>query len=138
MQTVSTDNEVKSACRCVAEDDVNAVGVLGELRNGVIEEIFHLVADSAVEQVNEVAAEDLDLRDEPLPVEIVRADGRPTAAVFVYPGDAGLFEANAAGIFKHAHAFDHGAPCATQIHRLSACARSRRDLDDSNGEAVVA
>lgn len=138
MQPVGTDDEVKSAWWRVAEDHFDATSILCKSHYGVVEEVFHLVIESAVKQVDEVAAKDLDLRNEPLPVEVVGANCRPSAALLVDPGDAGLVEADAAGIIEHAHTFDDGTPRAAQVHCLSARTRGRRYLNDGNRETVAA
>src|SRR5699024_4342548 len=119
MQAVGADDNVESTSRRVPEDDIDPFGVLGEARDGVTEEVFDLVVELAVKQIHEVAAEDFDLGDESLPVEIVGPDGRAGAASLVDPRDPGLVESDSASLAEQAHSFDHRSPGSSQIHSLS-------------------
>src|SRR5699024_3274414 len=83
MERVGADDEIESAWQCITEGDVHTVLVLLKCRDDIAEEPLNLLIKLPMKQIDEVAAKDLDLRDEALsPKSVCRHGGAdPTARI---------------------------------------------------------
>jgi hypothetical protein len=91
-----------------------------------------------VEHLREVAAQHLDLGDEPLAAEGVGRHARPDAAGGVDPGDASLVEGDGAHVVHQAHAVDDRPARTAQVDGLTSLPEGGRALDHGDREAVLA
>ena len=74
VQPVGADHEVEAPPVAAREGDVDPVRVLGELGDPVAEDVLDTVAGVVVQHLGEVSAQDLDLRDVPVAVVVLRAE----------------------------------------------------------------
>ena len=84
VQPVGADHELEATPVATREGDVDPVRVLGELDDPVAEDVFGVVAGVVVQHLGEVSAQDLDLRDVPVAVVLVRAIGLQHVPVRVH------------------------------------------------------
>src|SRR5699024_12605392 len=94
METVGADDEIESAWQCITEGDVHTVLVLLKCRDGIAEEPLNLLIKLPMKQLDEVAAKDLDLRDEALSPKSVCRHGRAAPTPRIDPGPSYLFKAD--------------------------------------------
>ena len=89
VQPIGADHELEAAPAAAREGDVDPVRVLGELGDPVAEDVLDAVAGVVVQHLGEVSAQDLDLRDVPVAVVVVRAERLQHVAVRVHRVRAG-------------------------------------------------
>src|SRR5699024_4120798 len=136
MYAVGADDEIETLWACATERDIHVVRTLRELGDGVVEDPLDTVTELLVEQVDEIAAEDLDLRDESFSAERIRRHGGACLAVCVDPGHARLLEADRTRPIEQPHTVDDCASGAAQVDGLTAGPWAGSDLDDRDGESV--
>src|SRR5699024_6131269 len=94
------------------------------------------VTELSVEQVDEIAAEVLDLRDESFPTERIRRHVGACLAACVDPGHARLLEADRTRPIEQPHTVDDCASGAAQVDGLAAGPLAWSDVDDRDVESV--
>src|SRR5699024_979711 len=130
METVGADDEIESAWQCITEGDVHTVLVLLKCRDGIAEEPLNLLIKLPMKQIDEVAAKDLDLRDEALSPKSVCRHGGADPTARIDPGHACLVEADRACLVEQPCTIDDGATCSAQVHGLTTRQRTCGDFDD--------
>jgi hypothetical protein len=75
VQPVGADDQVDGPGRAPFEGHLGAVVTLGDVGDGVAEDVFDVVSGDGVEDAGQVAAEDLELGDRP-PESPSRSAGR--------------------------------------------------------------
>lgn len=132
MGAVGADHQIERARRGVLELCGDAVGVLGERRDGVVPDELAAVGDGREQHVSEVTPQDLDLRDDAVAAERVDGHGRAEPAAVVDDGDAALLHAARHDLVEDVHAARDGPPRTAQVDGLAALPRGRRPLDDGD------
>jgi hypothetical protein len=84
VQPVRPDHQVEPSPAAPGEDDVDPVGVLGELGDPVAEDVLDVVAGVLVEHPGQISAQDLDLRDVPVAAVVVGAERLQHGAVRIH------------------------------------------------------
>lgn len=137
MRAVRPDHQVEGPDGAVGEGDLDAVGVLGEGRHPQAEQVRDVVLGRVGQHVGQVAAQNLDLADDPVAVERVDRHLGDVAPGGVDVGDAALVDARRPHRGHEAHALDDGPPGTAEVDGLAAGAPGGRDLDDGRDEAVA-
>jgi hypothetical protein len=86
VQPVGADHQVEPPLEPAGEADVDAVSVLAQRLDAVAEQVLGGVLGGGVEDLGQVPAQDLDLRDQPVAVELVGAQ-RATRRFFLVTRD---------------------------------------------------
>ncbi len=134
VQPVGPDDEVEGAGLAAAEADVDAVGVLAELGDGLAEAVVGERAAVLVQDVDEVAAQDFDVTAGELGGQV--QPGPPALVDEAHGAAAGP---DPAEVVEHTHAFQHGqVGGAAEVDGLAAAAQSRGRLGHRHLEAVPA
>lgn len=104
---VRADHQVEPPLEPAGETHRHPARALGQPRDPVPEQVFGRILGGPVEHLRQVAAQDLDLGDEPVTVQQVGAHGddRPVAPRDV--GDAGGLGARRAHLGVQAHPTQH-------------------------------
>jgi hypothetical protein len=74
VQPVGADHQLEALPVAAGEGDVDPIHVLDELGDPVAEDVLDAVAGVVVQHLRQVSAQDLDLRDVPVAVVLVRAE----------------------------------------------------------------
>ena len=120
VQPVGADHELEAPPVAAREGDVDPVRVLGELGDPVAEDVLDAVAGVVVQHLGEVSAQDLDLRDVPVAVVVVRAEGLQHVPVGVHRVRTRRVGAGRAHLGIEAHPSDDLLGHAPRVHRLPA------------------
>jgi hypothetical protein len=139
VQPVGPHHQVEAARLTALEGDLGAVLALGELGDGVVEDVLHVVAGGPVEDVDQVPAEDLQLGDGAAGVaqQVGGHAGQPPVGA-VDVGHAAGADVGLADLVQDAHAVGHGAGRPAQVDGLAAGAWCGRPLHHGGVEAVAA
>ena len=136
VEPVRADHNVESPHGAAAECHLDAIPVLGQPGDPVVEQVLGAVAGSVTQDAGKVAAHDLDLRDHSLAVEQVGRHSRAPPAATVHIGESALVDSLRPHRVEKPHPFDDLAPCAAQVDGVPARSGRGRDLYDSRREAV--
>ena len=133
MDAVGTEHQIEGPRLAVLELDLYPVRGLGQPADGVAEEILAAPSGPSVEDVSQVAAQDLDIAAGELP----RDDPQPLAVVVEEDGVGGpglpLLD-----LVEDAHLFQYcEVGPALEVDRLTTRTDGRRLLDDGHLEAVA-
>jgi hypothetical protein len=127
VQPVRADHKAEPPHGAAGERHRDAVPVLGQPDDPVVEQVFGSLAGGVVQDAGQVAAHDLDLRDHSLAVEQVGRHPRGPAAATVHIGESALVDTLRPYLVKKPHPLDHLASGAAQVHCVPA--RSGRGPD---------
>ena len=119
VQPVGADHQVEAPPVAAREGDVDPVRVLGELGDPVAEDVLDAVAGVVVQHLGEVSAQDLDLRDVPVAVVVLRAEGLQHVPVRVHRVGAGRVGARRAHRGVEPHPPDDLLGHPARVHRLA-------------------
>ncbi len=134
VQAVGPDDEVEGAGLTAAEADVDPVGVLAELADGLAEAVVGELAAVLEQDADEVAPQDLHVAAGELGGQL--QPGPPALVDEAHRAAAG---ADPAEVVEHAHALQHGqVGGAAEVHGLAAAAQVRGRLGHRHLEAVPA
>ena len=136
VQPVRADHKAEPPHGAAGERHLDAVPVLGQPDDPVVEQVFGSLAGGVVQDAGQVAAHDLDLRDHSLAVEQVGRHPRGPAAATVHIGESALVDTLRPYLVKKPHPLDHLASGAAQVHCVPARSGRGRDLHDRRREAV--
>jgi hypothetical protein len=139
VQPVGAHDQVEAARLAPLEADLDAVVALGELGDGVVEEVLHVVAGGLVEAVDQVPAQDLQLGDGAAGVtqQVGGHAGQPLAGG-VDVGHAAGADVGLADLVQDAHAVGHATSRPAQVDGLPAGAWGRGPLHHRWCEPVAA
>src|SRR5258708_24222305 len=139
MQPIGADHDVELACAGTLERDHHAVVVLGHLGNRVCEQVLNAVAASLVKDLDQVAPQNLDLRDHPARVaKEVGWHPRHVPTGFVDERHATHPGVRGPDLVEQPHPSGRLTPGAADVDRLSAGTRRRSPLHHCDTETVPA
>jgi hypothetical protein len=138
MQPISTDDKIKTTWRSLLEGDEDAVAVVLEGGDRVVEEIADLRPSRLIQDRREITAENFVGRHDASSTKSVDRHFGAVPSGSIDPGNASLGHGPGADLAQQTHPLHHGAPGTAKINSLPAGARSRRTLDDGNREASFA
>jgi hypothetical protein len=138
MQPIGPDDKIKVTGRRLFEPDHDAILILLECGDRVIEEIADIRPSRLVEDGSKIAPENLIGRHDASSAEGLDRHFGAVPSGFVNPGDAPLGNRHGADLVEQTHALHHRTAGAAKINGLPARTRTRCTLDDRDGEAGLA
>ena len=133
MEPVGADHEVERARRRPLEGHRDAVHGVGQARNGIVKDVLDVVPSGLVEDVHQVAADDLHILCVDDPEGGVDA-GQPLAGG-IHVGHPAGGGARRPGRFQDSRPTGHFDRRPAQVDCLAAAARRRCPLHHDGGEA---
>jgi hypothetical protein len=136
---VGAHDQVEGSRLAALEGGLQTVVALGDVGDGVVEDVLDVVAGGRVEDTDQVAAQDLELGDGAAGVaQQVGGHARQPPVVAVNVGHPARADVRPPDVVQDAHALGHGARRPAQVDRLAAGARCGRPLHHRGVEAMAA
>jgi len=136
MRSVAPGDQISTEHCSVAQRCLNRIVVLIETLDAGAEAVLDLILGRRIQHIDQVAAQDLQLRHQTVAVEGRDRHIGSSAAIGFDPRDAPLIERALAHLIDEAHTLDHIATRTAQIHGLSAWPNAVGEFDDRHPGAT--
>lgn len=132
MRAVGPDHQAGADRAAIRQRRHDIVVVLFQRRNALPETVFHVPGGGLVEDIDEIAAQDLEFTDHAVAVECADRHLRAPPPLGGHPRNSPLIQTAFPHPVHQAHPLDHGPPGTAQVDGLAAQTKIRCDLDNDD------